>query len=156
MTLWFAGLLLLATGELLHSGEYSWLTPACYITILYYFNHDCIGTVSTVADKPTLPTLITFPLGCSYPCCINIASRVGKEYWKLGILLLKDDNGHIVDAIVSDHRQDGIEMIILKIFQKWIDGVGQKPVNWGTLVTVFRHLGLDELARQIQENTKLY
>ena len=93
-----------------------------------------------------------FPPYCSYPYCLNIASGVGKEYWKLGILLLKDDTGHVVDAIVSNYRQDGIEMITLKIFQKWINGVGQKPVSWDTLVQVLRHIELNELAREIRVN----
>ena len=69
------------------------------------------------------------------PSCRLIASRIGKEYWKFGILLLNDDDGHTVDAIVSDHHQDSIEMITLtEIFQTWINGVGQKPVNWDILV----------------------
>ena len=103
------------------------------------------------ADKPTLPTLLKFPPNCSSPHCINTASRIGKEYWKFGILLLEDDNGHIVDAITRDHRQDSIEMITLKILQKWINGVGQKPVSWYTLVQVLYDVQLNELAREILE-----
>ena len=68
-------------------------------------------------DKPTLPTLLKFPTMCSSPHCINIASRIGKEYWKFGILLLEDNTGHIVDDITSDNRHNTIEMITLKILQ---------------------------------------
>ena len=94
---------------------------------------------------------LKFPPNCSSPHCINVASRIGKEYWKFGILLLEDDNGHTVDAIVSNHRQDGIEMIVLKILQKWINGVGQKPVSWDTLVQVLYDVQLNELAGEINE-----
>ena len=104
------------------------------------------------ADKPTLPTLLKFPPNCSSAHCINIASRIGKEYWKFGILLLEDDNGHIVDAITSDHRQESIEMIVLKILQKWLNGVGQKPANWDTLAKVLKDIQLYELAREIHHH----
>ena len=105
------------------------------------------------ADKPTLPTLLKFPLNCSSPHCINIASRIGKEYWKFGVLLLEDDTGNIVDTITRDYWQDGIEMIALKILQKWINGMGQKPVSWDTLVQILHDVQLSEVAQEIQEYT---
>ena len=66
-------------------------------------------------------------------------------------MLLEDDTGNIVDTITSDHRQDSIEMIALKILQKWINGKGQKPVSWNTLVQVLYDVQLNELAQEIQD-----
>ena len=106
------------------------------------------------ADKPTLPTLLKFPPSCPSPNCTNIASRIGKEYWKFGILLLEDDNGNTVDTITSDYRQDSIEMVTLKILQKWLNGAGLKPVSWNTLVQVLYDVQLNQLASEIQEYTQ--
>ena len=61
--------------------------------------------------------------------------------------------GNIVDTITSDHRQDSIEMITLKILQKWINGMGQKPVSWNTLVQVLYDVQLNQLANEIKEYT---
>ena len=42
-------------------------------------------------------------------------------------------------------------MITLEILQKWINGVGQKPVSWDTLKKVLQDVQLNELAREIQK-----
>ena len=67
------------------------------------------------------------------------------------MLLLEDDYGHIVNAIATNHRRDSIEMITLEILQKWINGVGQKPVSWDNLKKVLQDVQLNELAREIQK-----
>ena len=105
--------------------------------------------------KPTLLTLLKFPPNCSSPLCINIVSRIGKDYWKFGLFLLEDDNGHVVDTITYNYRHDGIEMTTLKIVQKWIEGVGRKPVSWNTLVQVLYDVQLNQLASEIQKYTAL-
>ena len=107
------------------------------------------------ADKPTLLTLLKFPPHCLSPHCINIVSKIGREYWKFGLFLLEDNNGHIVDSIIYNYHHDGIEMMTLKIVQKWIDGVGQKPVSWNTLVQVLYDVQLNQLASEIQKYTAL-
>ena len=67
----------------------------------------------------------------------------------MGILLLDDDQGHVVDAIVHSSHQDA-EQITLKIFQKWLNGMGQQPVSWETLIQVLKDIQLNELAKQIE------
>ena len=99
-------------------------------------------------DKPTLPKILKFPPKCSSPHCTNIALRIGNKYWKFGILLLEDDFGHVVDAIAHEHHQD-IEQITLKIPQLWINGAGQQPVSWATLIQVLRDVQLNELAEEM-------
>ena len=100
-------------------------------------------------DKPTLPKLLKFPPKCSSPQCINIVSRIGNRYFVLGILLLEDDTGSVVDAIVNEHQDT--ERITLKIFQLWIKGAGQQPVSWATLVQVLHDVQLNELAKEINK-----
>ena len=103
------------------------------------------------AGKPTLPTLLKYPAGCSRidqdPHCINIPASIGQKYWQFGILLLIDDTGQIVESIVHEHQRD-TELINLKILQKWINGVGQ-PVSWDTLAQVLKDIQLNELARKV-------
>ena len=99
------------------------------------------------AGKPTLPTLIK---SCLSSHCTNIPSRIGQKYWQFGILLLDDDDGHVIDAIVHEHQRDA-EVINLKILQLWINGVGQQPVTWGTLIQVLHDIQLNELAREINK-----
>ena len=107
-----------------------------------------------LTDKPTLLKLLKFPSNCSSPHCINIASRIGKDYWKFGLFLLDDDDGHIVDAITYNYHHDGIEMMTLKIVQKWIEGAGRKPVTWSTLVQVLYDIQLNQLAGEILKYTQ--
>ena len=97
-----------------------------------------------------MPKLLKFPPNYSSPHCMNIPSRIGQKYWQFGILLLDDDTGQVVDAIVHEFQRD-VEMIILKISQKWINGAGQQPVTWSTLIQVIHDIQLNELAREINK-----
>ena len=106
------------------------------------------------ADKPTLLTLLRFPPNCLSPHCINIASRIGKDYWKFGLFLLEDEDGHTVDAVTYSYHHDGIEMMTLKIFQKWLEGEGRTPVSWNTLVQVLYNVQLNQLAGEVQKYTQ--
>ena len=51
--------------------------------------------------------------------------------YTLGISLLEDDNGVLVDALRSEHTA-------WAIFQRWTSGTGRKPTSWRTLVDVLR------------------
>ena len=102
------------------------------------------------AGKPTLPTLLKYPAGCSridQDHCINIPASIGQKYRQFGILLLVDDTGQIVESIVHEHQRDA-ELINLKILQKWINGVGQ-PVSWDMLAQVLKDIQLNELAQRV-------
>ena len=59
----------------------------------------------------------------------------------MGVLLLEDDNGVLVDSLRSEHQRD-TEAITWAIFQKWITGTGRKPTTWRTLVDVLRQCQL--------------
>ena len=58
-----------------------------------------------------------------------------------------------MDVIVHDNQ--GAEKITLKILQKWINGEGQKPVSWETLVNVLQYIGLNELAKEIKSSSPM-
>ena len=80
---------------------------------------------------------------------LNIAIKVGVEYWKFGIFLLNDTNGDIVTALEMEHRGNA-ERINVAIFQLWLQGKGIKPVTWSTLIEVLRKIGLCALANKIE------
>ena len=69
----------------------------------------------------------------------NIAVQVGVHYLKFGIFLLEDTKGVIVKALEMEHRGNA-EQINMAILQKWLHGMGVKPVTWSSLVTVLKQL----------------
>ena len=72
---------------------------------------------------------------------LNIVQSIGTSYPTLGIPLLEDHNGVLVDALRSEH-QHNVEAITRAIFQRWITGTGRKPTTWRTLVDVLRECKL--------------
>ena len=64
-----------------------------------------------------------------------------------GILLLNDETGAEVNAIVSKYREDA-EQINLEILRLWIEGKG-KPLSWDMLIDVLKATGLNTLAEDI-------
>ena len=56
----------------------------------------------------------------------------------------------MVDAIVHSMHQQDTEQINVKIFHKWLNGMGLQPVTWETLVQVLKDIQLNELAKEIE------
>jgi len=71
-----------------------------------------------------------------------------------GILLLNDETGAEVNAIVSKYREDA-EQINLEILRLWIEGKG-KPLSWDMLVDVLKATGLNTLAEDINAGLQHY
>ena len=63
-------------------------------------------------------------------------------------MLLDDDYGHIVDAIVQQQQYNS-EQITLKIVQRWLTRGGRQPITWNTFIQVLEDIQLNELAREI-------
>ena len=96
---------------------------------------------------PTLCKFISFPMASGR---VNLAQKIGTAYENFGILLLEDDGGERTDAIIRelDRRAEDINK---RIFRLWVKGEGLQPVSWATLVGVLQDMGLNTLARDIQE-----
>ena len=99
------------------------------------------------ADKPTMRNLLKFPGKHEK---INIPEQIGKEYATFGTFLLKDDSGTIVSGIESAKTQTATE-INRTILREWINGKGQEPFTWATLVKCLRDADLNGLANDIEE-----
>ena len=80
---------------------------------------------------------------------VNLAQKIGTDYIKLGIFLLKDVNADRTIAIEKEYREKA-EKINIEVFRQWVKGTGLKPVTWATLVQVLREIGLDVLAEDVQ------
>ena len=66
-----------------------------------------------------------------------------------GILLLKDTKGARIRVIANKHRDDGMK-ITIEILEEWLNGRGEQPVTWLTLVKVLKDAGFSELAKDIE------
>ena len=100
-------------------------------------------------EKPKLPDLLSFRTATG--ATVNICSRVGDMYTMLGVLLLQDEDGALVQAIVSQHLLNASN-ITLDILSRWLRGEGKQPVTWQTLTDTLKDVGLVELASSILES----
>ena len=81
---------------------------------------------------------------------IDIPAQIGEEYTKFGTFLLKDDYGTIVSGIERAKMQNATE-INRTILREWINGKGEEPFTWATLVKCLRDADLNRLADDIEE-----
>ena len=105
--------------------------------------------IISAAQGPTLPQLISLPTRTGET--INIMQRVGTQYTNLGLILLNDKDGSIVDQITSEYHWKA-EDITKEILKRWIRGEGKQPVTWKTLTDALSAIGLTELAKSILES----
>ena len=81
---------------------------------------------------------------------INIPQEIITKYYQFGVLLLKDATGARIESIIHNHTRDA-EQISLEIFKQWLNGEGEQPVTWQTLVEVLCDVGLTTLASDIAD-----
>ena len=81
---------------------------------------------------------------------MDIVRRVATDYQLIGTLILKDEDGSIVDTIIQTRQRNPIE-ISNDILRRWISGSGVRPTTWETLVTYLREVGLNSVADDIEE-----
>ena len=79
---------------------------------------------------------------------VDIISKIGTHYTKLGIHLLDDDDGAKTDAIEKEFAKDAYR-INLEIFKRWLKGSGKGPVTWVELANILKRIGLSELHSDI-------
>jgi hypothetical protein len=81
---------------------------------------------------------------------VNLAQKIGTDYMKLGIFLLKDDNADLTIALEKEHHGNA-EHINMAVFRQWVKGNGLNPVTWATLVHVLHEIGQGALAEDVQQ-----
>ena len=105
--------------------------------------------IISVVQGLTLPQLISLPTRTGER--INIMQRVGTQYTDLGLILLNDKDGSIVEQITSQYQLNAVN-ITREILKRWIRGEGKQPVTWKTLTDALTAIGLTELAKCILES----
>ena len=76
--------------------------------------------------------------------------QIGTHYSTLGPLLLNDDNGAVISAIINQHKDNAVA-INQEILTRWLLGQGKLPVTWSTLLGVLDDVGLSELAQMVRK-----
>ena len=80
---------------------------------------------------------------------INIAEAIGDKWRVVGIALLNDESGAIVEGIGDEFRGKA-ENINLEILQRWIRGKGIPDRTWLALLGVLKvHCGM--LAESVEK-----
>ena len=94
-----------------------------------------------------MPEFLNFPTARG---SMNLAQKISTNFSSFGILLLQDEGGEQVAAIIRQ-CQGTAEDINREVFSRWLRGSGCTPVSWATLVSVLHRVGLHELASDIQQ-----
>ena len=83
---------------------------------------------------------------------VNLAQQIGIRGKDLGVYLLEDDSGAIVEGIAAGNKS--IEDTNREILIKWLQGSGMQPVAWSTLTKAMRKVELFHLAAEVDEAMK--
>ena len=95
-------------------------------------------------ERPNLLKILSFP---GKNKSINIPKQICTNYSMFGILLLNDETGAEVKTITTKFHEDA-DQINLEILRLWIEGKG-KPLSWDVLIDVLKGIGLNSLAKDI-------
>ena len=94
-----------------------------------------------------MPELLSFKCGDTI---INVPQEIGCKYHIFGALLLQANTmTHILD--LEQQCQKNGEQINIRILNEWLEGKGQKPTIWATLVKVIKDIGMGELANKLEK-----
>lgn len=64
---------------------------------------------------------------------LDVAKRIGKSYYRVGIELLEDSNA--VEVIWNDNSYKIVDTVV-EILEEWLKGNGKRPVTWRTLLQI--------------------
>ena len=104
-----------------------------------------------IDDTPTMQELTKLDVQTQRDH-IQIKSKIGSDYTELGICLLNDDDGKVLQEIKHDyaHAKDRVDAIL----SRWLRGkwrrYGQKTNTWGTLIDCLNIAELHVLADNIE------
>ena len=108
-----------------------------YIRILLglFFPVDCIDQ-----QKPTLKEVQKY-----------VIRHVAPKWEDLGIELNLDDDGTLIDSIRKERGGDEAKCC-LDVLKAWLQGKGEEPKTWRTLINCLREIEAEEAIRSIEEN----
>lgn len=82
---------------------------------------------------------------------LNLMEEIGLKSWDFGIQLLNDEDGNYMNSLVKQFRSD-FKLISSTVLTEWINGrKNAKPHTWWSLTETLRDIGLQKMAREIEE-----
>ena len=83
---------------------------------------------------------------------LGVAQSRGEQaavtHWYLGIFLLADDAGDVMESIEAQYKPDPVQ---ITVFGRWLKGLGLTPVSWATLVSVLKVIELNIMAERNED-----
>ena len=95
----------------------------------------------SLGDKPKLKQLQK--LDCPSGSKLRVINTIAAKWIRLAIALDID-----YSAEQGDTRDD--DEAIISILRRWIDGEGEQPVTWGTLIEALEDAGCENLANDLR------
>ena len=86
---------------------------------------------------------------------VNLLEKIGADYFKFGVFLLQDDYSSRTKAVEKEMRGNPSD-INCEIIRLWLRGQGIQPVSWDTFTIVLQDIGLNDLAKVVQENSRMF
>ena len=80
-----------------------------------------------------------------------VVHHVAPKWEDLGIELNLDDDGTLMDSIRKERGKDEAKCC-LDVLKAWLQGKGEEPKTWRTLVGCLREIKAEEAIRSIEEN----
>ncbi len=80
---------------------------------------------------------------------VKVLEGISTNYHDFGILLLEDNTGTQLNAIVDKCRENA-KAINREVLVQWLAGKGRQPVSWNTLLEVLKDIDLQALANDIE------
>ena len=99
-----------------------------------------------VNDRPTLPTLLNFPLSSGET--INLSVEIS-EYYSFSIQLLQDKSGNKL-SLIYDGFGPRPDRILQEVFRQWLAGSGKPLKTWKTIIQVLRDIKMLTLAERLE------
>ena len=88
---------------------------------------------------------------------LNIVQEIAAgDYMTFGMCLLQDENGHKVELIRKDYKQDGAASVTLAILIKWLTSGAPPTRTYQHLIECLRQSELGTLADSIASKTGNY
>ena len=82
---------------------------------------------------------------------VKIVERVAAEFQKVAYAL------HFQPGVCEEVLAtacNSYERACMKIFEKWLNGEGCKPVTWTTLIEALEHADFKQLARELKNTVR--
>ena len=120
--------------------------------VLHYLMSRVLVYILATGTGPTVLKIKTMKGADGKP--LNIVQKIAAgDYMTFGMCLLQDENGHEVELIEKNYKQDGVERVTLAILTKWLTSGAAPTRTYQHLIECLRQSELGTLADNIANTT---